>query len=274
MTPWDPASYDEYRGTENHKLQSIVTGMLLSEIYAGDVVGGVPVKDDTEALDDQWHYFRDAFYRYSAAWADGRADHFTRDVAELEDDSIQYMTTHLGDYWLLRDLSSDSLVQAHAEVMIDRILADWVEDLVGPIRTGTTERVYNVSLKDGLSYQEQIVNYLLFDNLGEPLPPDFANLHSFGGWANLAVATTDYVPGVAGVSDGPRRHRQGQGGGLRRTGGRHRPQLGGVRLRAGVPSRRTSVRRGPRRRLLRRCRGGRYDGWPDGHRVQRPTHRS
>jgi hypothetical protein len=196
--PWDPASYDEYRGTENHKLQSIVTGMLLSEIYAADVVGGVPVKDDTEALDDQWHYFRDAFYQYSAAWADGRADHFTRDVAELEDNSIQYMRAHLGDYWLLRDLFSDSLVRSHAEVMIDRILADWVEDLVGPIRTGTTERVTNVSLDDGLSFQEHIINYLLFDNLGEPLPADFANLHRFGGWANLAVATTDYVPGSPG----------------------------------------------------------------------------
>ncbi|WP_116999667.1 hypothetical protein [Desertimonas flava] len=193
--PWDPAGPGGYNGTENHKLQSLVTGMLLSEIYADDVVNGVPVRDDTPALDDQWHYYRDAFFRYSAEWNDGSVDHVRRDVAQTEDDSIQYLPTYLGDYWLLRDLYSDPAVRAQAETFIDRLLADWSEDLVGPLHTGPTERVYDIELSEGLSFQEHALNYLLFDNLGGSFRTESDELFDFGGWANIAVATSDYVPG-------------------------------------------------------------------------------
>lgn len=193
--PWNPASNGRYNGTENHKLQAVVAGMLLSDLYADEVVAGIPVKDDTPALDDQWHYFRDAFFRLSGPWEDGLADHFHGDVAQTEEDSAQYTRTHLGDYWLLRDLYSDEIVRAHAEVFLDRLLADWAEDMIGPVRTGAMERWSNFDPAVGHSHLEHVLGYLLFDSLGEPLPLQHPRLFRFGGWAHLSVALSDYHPG-------------------------------------------------------------------------------
>ena len=194
--PWRPRNDGQ---TENHRLQTIVTGMLLSDVYAGSTVGGRPVKDATPAADDQWHYFRDAFLRFNGPWGIGRtvtSDHFNWDASSDEQDSFGYFHTHLGDYWMLRDLYSDPVIREHAEILVDRLLVDYAEDAVYGQYTGYSGRVYQRDYIRGRS--TWVLNYLLFDNLG--YTPDvtgreaLANDSNWGSWLHLAVATGGYDP--------------------------------------------------------------------------------
>ncbi|MBA2625337.1 MAG: hypothetical protein H0U89_07015 [Acidimicrobiia bacterium] len=199
----DPA-YNPWRvfnngQTENHRLQVIVTGMLLSEVYGSETVGGRRVRDTTAATDDYWHYFRDAFLRFNGPWGVGRAinsDHFGTDVAGEEQDSFGYFHTHLGDYWMVRDLYSDPAIRDHAEILVDRMLIDYAEDSVRGLYTGYSGRVYQRNYVNGRT--SWVLNHLLFDNLG--YTPDvlgrdaLANDSNWGSWLHLAVATGGYDP--------------------------------------------------------------------------------
>lgn len=187
--PWDPTGVGGYNGTENHKLQTIVTGMLLAEVYAGESFRGYPVKDGTVARDDFWHYYRDAFLRYSSQWDDNRANHFARDVMESEKDSGMYAHVFLGDYWMLRDLHSDPIIKEHAEILIDRILADGAEDHLKGMYTGFSHRQYSLN-PDAW----QPIGYLLFDSLGAAFPANDAGLYNWGAWALIGIITSDYNP--------------------------------------------------------------------------------
>lgn len=195
--PWNPKPNSGYNGTENHKLQVITTGMLLSEVYDGESYRGYQVKDTTAARDDYWHYFRDAFMRYSDSWGDGRTDHFRLDIAEFEKDSAGYAHVYIGDYWMIRDLFEDPVAQKHAEIMLDRLLADWAEDQVKSIYSGQNDRWYSFDSSVGSSYHLLPANYLLFDNLGYQLPSNFKYLFSWGRWAALSIATSDYNPTIS-----------------------------------------------------------------------------
>jgi hypothetical protein len=194
--PWRPRNDGQ---TENHRLQTIVTGMLLSEVYAGSSAWGRPVKDDTPATDDWWHYFRDAFLRFNGPWGVGRtvtSDHFNWDASSNEQDSFGYFQTHLGDYWMVRDLYSDPVIREHAEILVDRLLVDYAEDSVLGQYTGYSGRVYQRDYIRGRS--TWVLNYLLFDNLG--YVPDvtgreaLANDSNWGSWLHLAIATGGYDP--------------------------------------------------------------------------------
>lgn len=192
--PWVPKGTGGYNGTENHKLQVITTGMLLSEVYAGESFRGYPVKDTTATRDDYWHYFRDAFMRYSDSWGDGRTDHFRSDIMEFEKDSAGYAHVYMGDYWMIRDLFEDPVIKKHSEIMIDRLLADWAEDQVKNIYSGQNDRWYSFDSSVGSSHHLAPANYLLFDNLGYQLPSSFKYLFSWGRWTALSIATSDYTP--------------------------------------------------------------------------------
>ena len=88
FNPWQPQPTADYNGTENHKLQILTVALLMTEIYAGETFDGFPVKDDTAETDDFWHYFRDAFLRYSSKWEAGYpTDHFGSDVNGVEKDA-------------------------------------------------------------------------------------------------------------------------------------------------------------------------------------------
>lgn len=194
--PWRPRNDGQ---TENHRLQTIVTGMLLSDVYAGSTVGGRAVKDATPAGDDHWHYFRDAFLRFNGPWGIGRtvtSDHFNWDASSDEQDSFGYFHTHLGDYWMLRDLYSDPVIRDHAEVLVDRLLVDYAEDAVRGQYTGYSGRVYQRDYIRGRS--TWVLNYLLFDDLGytpEVTGRDaLANDSNWGSWLHLAIATGGYDP--------------------------------------------------------------------------------
>ncbi len=191
--PWRPVAE---RLTENHRLQLIVTGMLLTEVDAGSSYRGRPVKDDDPDTDDLWSWFRDAYLRYNADWGDGRTDHFRADPAAAEKDSLGYFAVHLGDHWLVRDLHSDPVIRAHAEILVDRLLADWAEDAVLGLYTGYSGRHYHRGHAAGRP--TWALSYLLFDGLG--YEPDVTGPHAvaagtgWGGWAHLAVVTGDYTP--------------------------------------------------------------------------------
>jgi hypothetical protein len=199
----DPA-YNPWRAvnnghTENHRLQTIVTGMLLSDVYAGATVRGRPVKDATPATDDFWHYFRDAFLRFNGPWGVGRtvtSNHFDWDVASTEHDSLGYFHTQLGDYWMVRDLHSDPVIREHAEILVDRMLTDYAEDSVLGLYTGYSGRVYQRDYIRGRS--SWVLNYLLFDNFGYTPPVTgrdaVANDSNWGSWLHLAIATGGYDP--------------------------------------------------------------------------------
>lgn len=191
MNPWHP---EKGRGTENHKLQAVVTGMLLSEVYAGQSFRGRPVKDGSPSTDDFWHYFRSAFLRYSGSW--GNSNHMRSDVSDMEKDSLGYYLVYLGDYWMLRDLYSDPIIKAHAEILIDRTLADFAEDSVAGMYTGYSGRHYHRDHTPGRT--AWVLNYLLFDNLGYPAEVNGRyglGWHStWGGWAHTGIATSDYNP--------------------------------------------------------------------------------
>ncbi|MBI1857178.1 hypothetical protein HYS01_02805 [Candidatus Saccharibacteria bacterium] len=194
FNPWNPKGSGGYNGTENHKLQVITTGMLMSEVYAGESYRGYAVKDSTAVRDDYWHYFRDAFFRYSDAWGNDRTDHFRLDIAEFEKDSAGYAHVYMGDYWMIRDLFQDAVVQKHAEIMLDRLMIDWSEDMVKNMYTGQNDRWYSMDASVGASHHLQPMNFLLFDNLGYQLPADYKYLFSWGRWAALSIATSDYNP--------------------------------------------------------------------------------
>jgi hypothetical protein len=194
--PWRPRNDGQ---TENHRLQTVVTGMLLSDVYDGTSVNGRAVKDATPATDDWWHYFRDAFLRFNGPWGIGRlvtSNHFSWDASSDEQDSFGYFHTHLGDYWMVRDLYSDPVVREHAEILVDRLLVDYAEDAVYGQYTGYSGRVYQRNYIGGRS--TWVLNYLLFDNLG--YTPDvtgreaMANDSNWGSWLHLAVATGGYDP--------------------------------------------------------------------------------
>jgi hypothetical protein len=184
--PWRP----EGEGlTENHRLQLVVTGMLLSEVDAGTRWRGRPVEDI-------WSWYRDAYLRYNDAWGDGRTDHFRADVSAAEKDSLGYFHVYLGDHWMVRDLHSDPVIRAHAEILVDRLLADWAEDAVLGLYTGYSGRHYHRSHADGSP--TWALSYLLFDGLG--YEPDVRGPHAialgtgWGGWAHLSIVTGDYHP--------------------------------------------------------------------------------
>lgn len=192
--PWAP-SIGEGR-TENHQLQEIVTGMLLSEVEAGGTYEGRPVRDDDPATDDLWSWYRDAYLRYNSAWGDDRTDHFAWDVSANEKDSLGYFHVYLGDHWLVRDLHSDPVIRDHAEILVDRLLADWSEDAVADLYTGYSGRHYHRSHADGSP--TWALNYLLFDALGYEPPVTgegaIAAGTGWGGWAHLSIVTGGYTP--------------------------------------------------------------------------------
>ncbi|MBA2624829.1 MAG: hypothetical protein H0U89_04400 [Acidimicrobiia bacterium] len=192
--PWEPAIGTGE--TENHQLQVIVTGMLLSEVEAGQRFEGRPVKDDDPTTDDLWSWFREAYLRYNSAWGDGRTDHFNWDVSASEKDSLGYFHVYLGDHWLVRDLHSDPVIREQAEILVDRFLADWAEDAVGGLYTGYSGRHYHRSHVDGSS--TWALNYLLFDGLGrQPATTGedaIAADTGWGGWAHLSIVTGGYTP--------------------------------------------------------------------------------
>jgi hypothetical protein len=191
--PWRP---DGEGLTENHRLQLVVTGMLLTEVDAGTAWEGRPVRDDDPATDDLWSWFRDAYLRYNAAWGDGRTDHFRLDPSANEKDSLGYFAVHLGDHWLVRDLHSDPVIRAHAEILVDRLLVDWAEDAVLGLYTGPSGRHYHRGHASGAP--TWALSYLLFDGLG--YEPDVTGSHAiaagtgWGGWAHLSIVTGDYTP--------------------------------------------------------------------------------
>jgi hypothetical protein len=191
--PWRP---DREGRTENHRLQLVVTGMLLSEVDAGTTWRGRPVKDDDPATIDIWSWYRDAYLRYNDAWGDGRTDHFRGDVSAAERDSLGYFHVYLGDHWMVRDLHSDPVIRAHAEILVDRVLADWAEDAVLGLYTGYSGRHYHRSHANGSP--TWALSYLLFDGLG--YEPDVSGPHAialgtgWGGWAHLSIVTGDYTP--------------------------------------------------------------------------------
>ncbi len=191
--PWRP---DQEGLTENHRLQLVVTGMLLGEVDAGTSWRGRPVKDDDPDTADVWSWYRDAYLRYNDSWGDGRTDHFRADVSAAEKDSLGYFHVYLGDHWMVRDLHSDPVIRAHAEILVDRLLADWAEDAVLGLYTGYSGRHYHRSHADGSP--TWALSYLLFDGLG--YEPDVSGPHAvalgtgWGGWAHLSIVTGDYTP--------------------------------------------------------------------------------
>jgi hypothetical protein len=124
------------------------------------------------------------------------SDHFNWDAASDEQDSFGYFHTHLGDYWMVRDLYSDPVVREHAEILVDRLLVDYAEDSVLGQYTGYSGRVYQRNYIGGRS--TWVLNYLLFDNLG--YTPEvtgreaLANDSNWGSWLHLAIATGGYDP--------------------------------------------------------------------------------
>ncbi len=196
FNPWDPTGPGGYNGTENHKLQTITSAMLLTEVYAGETYRGYPVKDNTSARDDFWHYFRDAFFRYSGVWTSNGSpnDHFGGDVVGLEKDAQQYTRAYVEDYWLIRDFFSDPVVKKHAEIFLDRTLIDMAEDTVMGMYTGPGGRHYTLSETNGHTMHIHVINYLLFDNLGFDFPLNHGYRWGFGAWGYGAMLTSDYNP--------------------------------------------------------------------------------
>ena len=196
--PWVPRPTDDYNGTENHKLQVLVAAMLLTEVYADEMFDGRAIKDDTPETDDYWHYFRDAFFRYSGAWTAGYpTDHFGGDVNGEEKDASQYTSAYIQDYWLLRDLYGDPVVRAHAEILLDRTLIDMAEDTVMGMYTGPAGRYYTANPVEGINQNVHVIDYLLFDSLGYELPLDHGNIWGFATWGFANILSSDYGPSSA-----------------------------------------------------------------------------
>ena len=195
FNPWQPQPTPDYNGTENHKLQLLTVALLMTEIYAGESYDGFPVKDDTAETDDFWHYFRDAFLRYSSKWEAGYpTDHFGGDVNGVEKDASQYTRVYVQDYWLIRDLFSDPVVSKHAEILLDRTLIDMAEDTVMGMYTGAAGRYYESLPTEGINQHVHIIDYLLFDSLGYELPLDHEYVWGFGAWGYANMIASDYNP--------------------------------------------------------------------------------
>ena len=195
FNPWQPQPTPDYNGTENHKLQLLTVALLMTEIYAGESYDGFPVKDDTAETDDFWHYFRDAFLRYSSKWEAGYpTDHFGSDVNGVEKDASQYTRAYVQDYWLIRDLFSDPVVSKHAEILLDRTLIDMAEDTVMGMYTGAAGRYYESLPTEGINQHVHIIDYLLFDSLGYELPLDHEYVWGFGAWGYANMIASDYNP--------------------------------------------------------------------------------
>ena len=195
FNPWQPQPTPDYNGTENHKLQLLTVALLMTEIYAGESYDGFPVKDDTAETDDFWHYFRDAFLRYSSKWEAGYpTDHFGGDVNGVEKDASQYTRAYVQDYWLIRDLFSDPVVSKHAEILLDRTLIDMAEDTVMGMYTGAAGRYYESLPTEGINQHVHIIDYLLFDSLGYELPLDHEYVWGFGAWGYANMIASDYNP--------------------------------------------------------------------------------
>ena len=195
FNPWQPQPTTGYHGTENHKLQILTVAMLLTEVYADESFRGYPVKDVTDANDDFWHYFRDAFFRYSSKWEEGYpTDHFGGDVNGVEKDASQYTRVYVQDYWLIRDLYSDPIVSKHAEILLDRTLIDLAEDTVMGMHTGSAGRYYTPDPVEGINQHVHVLNYLLFGNLGYELPLDHSLVWGFGAYGYANILTSGYDP--------------------------------------------------------------------------------
>lgn len=189
--PYDPTAKSGGQ-SENHRIQVIVTGLLLSEAFAEESFAGRPIKGGADSYAD---YYKQAYLNNLSAWRGEPRNSFKRDVLYREKDSPDYLTWHIGDHWLVRDLVPDPVLRKHAEIMIDRLLAEWAEDLVGPWYTGKTGRNYAKPHPEyGAAARTTVLNYLIFDNLGYPLPDDFDLINSWGRWAWQSIVTSEYGP--------------------------------------------------------------------------------
>ena len=253
FNPWQPQPTPDYNGTENHKLQLLTVALLMTEIYAGESYDGFPVKDDTAETDDFWHYFRDAFLRYSSKWEAGYpTDHFGGDVNGVEKDASQYTRVYVQDYWLIRDLFSDPVVSKHAEILLDRTLIDMAEDTVMGMYTGAAGRYYESLPTEGINQHVHIIDYFLFDSLGYELPLDHEYVWGFGAWGYANMIASDYNPTSP---DFPKAivdlAIDKEDGYLSRDRHRTSRELAGEGLRPRVPRRRSCLRRRPVRRVQR-----------------------
>lgn len=189
--PYDPTK-DAAGETENHRLQLVTSGLLLSEAFAGETFDGRPIADAPNSYSE---YYRTAYLNLLQPWAGGSRDSFGRDALHDEKDSPQYLAWHLGDHWLVRDFVDDEVIAKHAEIMIDRLLAEWAEDQLKVYYTGATGRNYGKPDPEyGSGIETLVLNYLLFDNVGFELPMNYPLVNSWGRWAFQSIATSDYNP--------------------------------------------------------------------------------
>jgi hypothetical protein len=191
------------QGTENHKLQEIATGIMLSRVYEGEKYtandGTYAWKDNTDTADDYYHYWINAFYRWLFMYGErDTGEALTRhvDYGIGEKDSSHYMITYIGDLWLIRDYAADVKVAKYAEIYLDLMLADMAEETIGGIYTGSHSRGYDTLTGEyGLRHNYQSpITYLLYGDLPYPPTSMGSALSSWGGWANGAILTSDYNP--------------------------------------------------------------------------------
>lgn len=204
--PYNPAN--DAGATGNHRLQKIVCGLLLSEVFAGESFNvsthGVSkaakatgsVGDPNSTL-SWFHYYRDAFYRYMRAWSDGLSNKFGRDNFGIEQDTIGYAHMYLGDYLALANWCTDASLKKQAEEMYDRLLLTFTEKYAGRghVRGGGSQRIGGQDYVSGSPLW--ITDYLLFDNFGgEPgaVAGQSPYYSSWGQWAHEGLVFGSYVP--------------------------------------------------------------------------------
>ncbi len=172
-------------GTENHELQTIVSGIVLAQVFAGETFNGNPVSS-------YLNYYTNKFYEYFSKESNGRS-RFSHDMPATEKDTLGYLHVYLGDMWMLVDFGRDAAMKKHAEIILDRMLADQAEDLVRGLYTGYSGRHYHRNHVSGDPMHEH--NYLLYDNLGyTPTPQALASGSGWGNWLHNSILTSDYNP--------------------------------------------------------------------------------
>ncbi|MBU1130278.1 hypothetical protein KKE45_03080, partial [Patescibacteria group bacterium] len=196
--PWRPQN-----GTENHLLNYIAQGLLISEIYKDETYNPkdgseVSMKDQTTQADDYWHYWKDAFFFWLIGGPNSYSDqyhHHHLDYGIREKDSATYGHYFLGSLWLILDFVDDPNVKQYAEMYLDLLMADRHEEVLGGLYTGTHTRSsqYYQALREKPGIV--ISGYLLFDNIPYQINSDLGSLlHYAKPWINTSIAFSKYNP--------------------------------------------------------------------------------
>ncbi len=202
-----PAS--EWRNlTENHYINNIATGMILSRVFEERTVGGVALFSANMNDRSYYKFFTDQF----KWWAYNRAGVNAARRGFDESDSSWYMPFSLGPLYLIRDFAVDAPTKKLAEMLINRQLEDFASTQINGIFAGGGQREPNDQVNNRIGGFDHL-SYVYFDNfnydyVNGPASSAMAqSSYSFGGTMMTAAMTSSFVPPRAIIRLA--RHNQG-----------------------------------------------------------------